>query len=99
MTVEKEEKPQKIFELKTTIWDDGLIDVDMVEVVRQERGAPKKWLLERADFQASIKNQLSTTPNVIGDEILALMGFKVATTKMSQNSDVVEDDEEDFELE
>ena len=102
MTVEKEEKPQKLYEIKAAIYDDGVIDVDMVEIVRQERGAPKKWMLERADFQTSLKSQLSTTPSLLGDELLGLLGFKPKKALPAPVGDGdVEDDEfnDDFDVE
>lgn len=103
MTVEKEEKPQKLYEVKLHIWDDGEIQADMVEIVRQDRGAPKKWMLERADFQRSLKSQLSTTPQLIGDEISALLGFKARNVKSvelsKEETEDLEDAIDDFDVE
>lgn len=104
MTVEKEEKPRKIFELKVDLWDDGEVTSTIIEIVPQDRGAPKKWLLERSDFIQSLKAQITTTPDMIRDTISEHFGFKAisaVSTSAKKSVDVVEDDseEDDFDTE
>ena len=95
MTTEKAEKPRKVFELKVEIWDDGEITTNITEIVPQDRGAPKKWLLERADFIRSLKSQITQTPDLIKDEIVELLGF--SSTKKAAAKSAPEPAEEDFE--
>lgn len=95
--LEKEDKPRKVFELKLEIWDDGELTSSIVEIVPQDRGAPKKWLLDRTDFIRSLKSQITTTPDLMKDEIVGVLGF-APSVKPSVNDDDVNDDE-DFELE
>lgn len=56
--IEKKDKPQKLFEMSFEIWDDGQITRDLIELVRGDRGAPKKWRLEPRDFINSVKAQV-----------------------------------------
>lgn len=102
MSEEKSEKPRKIFELKIHIWDDGEITEDLVEIVPQDRGAPKKWMLDRAQFIRSLKSQLTTTPDLYKDIILEHLGFKaVSTLKKAASPEPEEDsvDDDDFGIE
>ena len=106
MTVEKEEKPRKVFELKVDLWDDGEVTSTIIEIVPQDRGAPKKWLLERSDFIQSLKAQITTTPDLIRDTISEHFGFKAISAVASSSAkkqevleDAADDEEDDFDTE
>lgn len=95
---ERAERPRKVFELKFEIWDDGELTNSIVEIVPQERGAPKKWHLEANDFKKSLRQQISETPEVFGDMILESLGFK-KPEYVKPVEDVEEsEDEEDFDF-
>lgn len=58
MTVEKEEKPKKLFKLEFIVWDDGEIQRDLIEYVYGDRGAPKQWRMEPKELIKSMTAQV-----------------------------------------
>ena len=56
---DKQPKPKKIFVATFDLWDDGEITYDLVEKVQGERGAPKAWRLDPAEWMTSVKARLS----------------------------------------
>ena len=99
--VEREERPRKVFELKFEIWDDGEVTNSIVEIVPQDRGAPKKWHLQPNDFKVSLKNTVSQNdPSHFGDIFLELLGLKRPSYSKPE-ADVVESEsesDEDFDF-
>jgi len=96
---ERAERPRKVFELKFEIWDDGEVTNSIIEIVPQDRGAPKKWHMEAHDFKKSLRHQISETPEVFGDMILEMLGFK--KPEYVKSADEVEDpvdEDEDFDF-
>ena len=58
MTIEKEEKPKKLFKLEFIVWDDGEVQRDLIEYVYGDRGAPKSWRMEPQDLVKSMSAQV-----------------------------------------
>lgn len=84
MTIEKEEKPKKLFRMEFVIWDDGEIQRDLIEYVYGERGAPKQWRMEPKDFTNSIKAQVGGKLELF-NAIMAAMDVNVNELKKIYN--------------
>lgn len=80
MTVEKEDKPKKLFKLEFLVWDDGEVQRDLVEYVYGDRGAPKQWRMEPKDMMRSMKAQVGGKLELFG-AIMASMDVSVADLK------------------
>ena len=65
----KPPKPKKIFIATFELWDDGEISHDLVEKVQGERGAPRAWRLDPAEWMTSVKARLSENKMKILAEI------------------------------
>jgi hypothetical protein len=80
---EAADKPVKLFEVNYTFWDDGEIGCLRREIVKKERGAPEKWLLETADFLASLKASLSEDKFKILEQMAEHIGITYQELKIN----------------
>lgn len=87
MTVEKEEKPKKLFTVKFDVYDDGQVDPDLIEYVQGPVGRPKAWRMEPKEFVLSIKRQLSETPALFFGHLMGHMGMTNDDVKRLQIPD------------
>lgn len=85
-----EKKPKKLYEIKTTVWDDNEVTQEIVEIVQQDRGAPQKWMRTPSDFSVSLKRQTNMERKKLVSKFADLLG--AVKGKVSNVSDEDEDD-------
>jgi hypothetical protein len=69
MSVEKEEKPKKVYQIVYTVWDDGALDTEIYHFKKSGtgRGAPGKWRLNAEQFRLSFEETLGSFPTIVAD--------------------------------
>jgi hypothetical protein len=74
----KPQKPKKAFEVLIEIYDDGEMTHRLTEIIKQERGAPRKWLRTPTEFNAGIHKQISERPTVLLEELAKCLNIDLA---------------------
>lgn len=78
--VTKPPKPKKAFEVTITVWDDADITTKLVEFIKKERGAPEKWMRKPDQFNAAIKDKISSDPLFVVEKIAE--GFNIKLSEL-----------------
>jgi hypothetical protein len=78
--ITKPQKPKKAFEVTITIWDDADLTMRLVEFIKKERGAPEKWMRKPDQFNASVKDKISSDPLLVVEKIAE--GFNIKLSEL-----------------